>query len=182
MQARTETGEPTAPNGSRAECSMASGMLGRRIAARCRVPAFRIANYIETQTLGVPVNQIPVSGASDYGWLSLALASQVFLIRLQLCLWGNCLVAQYATVSSNRDGERDDDHKRGNRKREPHTDADRLGTRRCDVDRSRCERKHGSHNGRSGYEPEIARKAEHAGNDARWSGRRSVMRAVLLAA
>ena len=44
--------------------------------------------------------------------------------------------------------------------------ATASGRRRRDVGRRRCEREHGAHDGCAGDEPEIARQAEHAGNDA----------------
>ncbi|MBC7860862.1 MAG: MFS transporter, partial [Burkholderiaceae bacterium] len=42
--------------------------------------------------------------------------------------------------------------------------------RRPDVGRRRCAREHGAHDGCAGDEPEIARQAEHAGNDAALAG------------
>lgn len=69
-------------------------------------------------------------------------------------------------MASNRDGERDDDQNRSGCERHPHAGGNGLGARRRDVSRRRCEREQGAHQGRAGDESEIAREAEHAGNDA----------------
>ena len=51
-------------------------------------------------------------------------------------------IAQCAAVGSSRQGERDDDQNRCDSERDPHTEGDGLGPRRCDVGRRRCEREH----------------------------------------
>ena len=70
------------------------------------------------------------------------------------------------SAASDRDGERDDDQDACDCECDPHAGGNGLGTRRCDVDRRRCEREHSAHNGCTGDEAEIARQVEHAGNDA----------------
>jgi len=80
--------------------------------------------------------------------------------------WRKHPIAQCAAVSSNCQRERNCDQCRRDRKCAPHTSGNGVGMRHCDVGRRRCEREHGAHDGCAGDEPEIARQAEHAGNDA----------------
>ena len=67
-----------------------------------------------------------------------------------------------ARVTLHGEDQRDDDQRRCDGERDPHTDGNILGMRSCHVTRPRGECEDSAHHGCAGNEAKIARQVEHA--------------------